>query len=81
MLGNKKIVKATGTVSSSCTRKCVACLVLEDYMSRLTRFLAGGGAHKFAELFERKLGVQLKKEDEMAALVRSLTRDASHACG
>lgn len=31
---------------------------------------AGGGAHKYSEIFKEKLGVLLEKEDEMMCLVR-----------
>jgi pantothenate kinase len=44
----------------------------------------GGGAFKFADLFREKLGVVLKKEDEIACLVqvcpRPILMHASHAC-
>lgn len=30
---------------------------------------AGGGAHKYSEIFKEKLGVLLEKEDEMVCLV------------
>jgi pantothenate kinase len=34
--------------------------------------VTGGGAHKYANLFQDKLGVKLEKEDEMRTLIVGL---------
>lgn len=36
----------------------------------MSNLIAGGGAHKYSEIFKEKLGVLLEKEDEMLCLVR-----------
>jgi pantothenate kinase len=51
----------------SCLSGCIAAAY---HIVFVLQFRAtGGGAYKFAELFQARLGVRLKKEDEMSCLV------------
>ncbi|UZJ54526.1 hypothetical protein CBS101457_003846 [Exobasidium rhododendri] len=45
---------------------------LEQMRKGVKLMATGGGAHMFADLFERELGVEVRREDEMSCLITGL---------
>lgn len=60
-------------ISELISRSAVANGVSIEEMRRGVKIMAtGGGAHKFGELFEKELSVEVRREDEMECLIEGL---------
>lgn len=60
-------------ISELISRSAIANGVSIEEMRRGVKIMAtGGGAHKFGELFEKELSVEVRREDEMECLIEGM---------